>query len=103
MINLEQDNLKEIVSTEENVIVQYGASWCGMCRVLKPKFSKLSDETKNVKFIYVDGEKFPESRSLAKIENLPSFVAFKNGEIVKQKTSSNESAIKEVLDAITGN
>lgn len=103
MINLEQDNLAEIIKTEENVMVQYGASWCGMCRVLKPKFSKLAEENEKVKFYYVDAEKFPQSRDLVTIENLPTFASFKNGELAKQKTSSNESAIKEVLDAITSN
>ena len=103
MIELEQDNLKEVIKNEEQVIVQFGASWCGMCRVIKPKFSKLSEENMGVKFIYVDAEKYPESRGLAKIENLPTFAGFKNGELVKLKTSSNESAIKEVLDAITSN
>lgn len=103
MIDLEQDNLKEIITNEELVIVQYGATWCGMCRVIKPKFSRLSSENENIKFVYVDAEKFPESRELVTIENLPSFAGFKNGELVKQRTSSNESAINEVLDAITSN
>lgn len=97
MEELTQDNLKEIIANNEKVIVQYGASWCGMCRVIKPKFKKLADETNDVKFYYVDAEKYPESRSLATIENLPTFAGFKNGELVKQKTSSNENAIKEVL------
>lgn len=103
MVDLQQDNLKEIIKENSKVIVQFGASWCGMCRVIKPKFSKASKEYSDIKFYYVDAEKFPESRGLAKIENLPTFASFENGLLVKQKTSSNESAIKEVLDAITGN
>lgn len=97
MEELTQDNLKELISSNEKVIVQFGASWCGMCRVIKPKFKKLADETEGVKFFYVDAEKFPESRSLATIENLPTFAGFKGGELIKQKTSSNENAIKEIL------
>jgi thiol-disulfide isomerase/thioredoxin len=103
MVDLDQDNLNEIISKEENVIVQFGASWCGMCKVIKPKFSKLSQENDGVKFYYVDAEKFPESRNLATIENLPTFAGFKNGKLVKTKASSNEAAIKEVLNEITSN
>lgn len=103
MVDLEKDNLEEIIGNEENVIVQYGASWCGMCRVIKPKFTKMAQENENVKFYYVDAEKFPASRGLATIENLPTFAGFKNGKLVMQKTSSNENAIKEVLNEITGN
>ena len=103
MDTLNQDNLAQIISTQENVVVQYGATWCGMCRILKPKFDRLSGENEGVKFIYVDAEEFPKSRELAVIENLPTFAAFKNGKLVKQVTSSKETAIQEVINEITGN
>ncbi|MBD65843.1 MAG: thiol reductase thioredoxin [Halobacteriovoraceae bacterium] len=97
---LEADNLQEIVEQNPNVIVQYGASWCGVCKIIKPKFTKLSDEHTDVKFIYVDAEKFPKSRELANVSNLPTFAGFANGKLVKQAMGSNESAIKGVLDEI---
>lgn len=103
MKDLDQDNLKEVIQENSKVIVQFGASWCGMCKVIKPKFAKMADDNTGVKFLYVDAEKYPESRSLVKIDNLPTFASFEGGKLVKQKTSSNEAAIKEVLDAITSN
>lgn len=36
---LEQDNLEEIIKENELVVVQYGATWCGNCRIMKPKMS----------------------------------------------------------------
>jgi thiol-disulfide isomerase/thioredoxin len=39
---LVKDNLNEIISNNETVIVQYSASWCGNCRIMKPKFKKLA-------------------------------------------------------------
>jgi thiol-disulfide isomerase/thioredoxin len=103
METLTQDNLAEIIASTDKVVVQYGATWCGMCRILKPKFERLSGENEGVKFIYVDAEEFPVSRELAVIENLPTFAAFKDGKIVKQVTSSKEEAIAEVINEITGN
>ncbi|HRN99368.1 MAG TPA: thioredoxin family protein, partial [Flavobacterium sp.] len=35
---LTTDTLKEIVAQHEKVVVQYSASWCGNCRIMKPKF-----------------------------------------------------------------
>ena len=65
---LEKDNLNEIVSDNDTVVVQYMAGWCGNCRLMKPKFKKLASENENAKFILVDAEKYPESRKLATVD-----------------------------------
>jgi len=36
-----EDNLPQIVSENDNVVVQFSATWCGNCRIMKPKFKKL--------------------------------------------------------------
>lgn len=43
---LEKDNLNEIVSNNETVIVQYMAGWCGNCRLMKPKFKNWLEKTR---------------------------------------------------------
>ena len=42
MIDLIEDNLGEVLSSNKKVMVQYGATWCGNCRLTKPKFKRLS-------------------------------------------------------------
>lgn len=101
MIELTTDTLADVVKEKSKVIVQYGASWCGVCRVLKPRFKSLAGENSDVAFLYVDAEKFPNSRNLANIENLPTFAGFVNGELVKQATGGKEEIIKEVLNEVT--
>lgn len=91
---LKEDILKSIVEENEKVVVQYGASWCGNCRIMKPKFKKLAAENEAIPFLYVDAEKLTESRKLAKVDNLPTFAIFKNGELVNQvQTNQQESLI----------
>lgn len=43
---LTQDNLAELVQNNETVVVQYSATWCGNCRIMKPKFKKLQVKMK---------------------------------------------------------
>jgi thiol-disulfide isomerase/thioredoxin len=73
---LTEDALQQIVADNEKVVVQYGATWCGNCRIMKPKFKKLASENEEIPFYYVDAEKLPESRKLAKVDNLPTFASF---------------------------
>lgn len=40
LIELNEDTLGALVAQNEKVVVQYSASWCGNCRIMKPKFKK---------------------------------------------------------------
>lgn len=100
-IDLTEDNLQELVANNEKVVVQFGASWCGNCRIMKPKFKKLATENENIPFYYIDAEKFTESRKLANVSNLPTFATFVNGKLVGE-TQTNKAEIltdlvKEIL------
>lgn len=97
------DNLKEIVDSEGTVVVQYSAGWCGNCRIMKPKFKKLAKENENTKFVIVDAEKNPESRKLAKVDNLPTFAAFKNGQKVNQVQTNKFDVLKELIHEVADN
>ncbi|WP_405571869.1 thioredoxin family protein [Winogradskyella sp. Asnod2-B02-A] len=95
---LEQDNLQEIINGNGTVIVQYSATWCGNCRIMKPKFKKLSTENEGATFVIADAEKFPESRKLATVDNLPTFATFKNGEFKSQVQTNKFDVLKELVD-----
>lgn len=98
---LSEDNLNALFQTSKKVMVQYGASWCGNCKITKPKFKLLAEEHPDVSFVYVDAEKFPESRKYAEVSNLPTFASFTDGQLVMQKQGNKTEIIKDVLHAIT--
>lgn len=100
---LDQDNLNEIVADNAIVVVQYSAGWCGNCRIMKPKFKKMASEIEGATFVIADAEKFPESRKLANVDNLPTFAAFKNGELLKQVQTNKTDVLKEFVDEVTAN
>ena len=100
LLELEKDNLAEIVGENNTVVVQYSASWCGNCRIMKPKFKKLASETENVTFVIADAENFPESRKLANVDNLPTFAIFKNGAFVNQTQTNKAEVLIDFVNEI---
>ncbi len=100
---LEQDNLNEIVAGSDTVVVQYMAGWCGNCRVMKPKFKKLAGENAQATFIMVDAEKYPESRKLANVDNLPTFATFKNGSLINQVQTNKFDLLKDLVNEVARN
>lgn len=101
MQELEADQLDQIIAGNAKVMVQYGATWCGNCKLTKPKFKKLASENEGIVFVYVDAEKFPNSRKFADVSNLPTFAGFVNGQIVKQAQGNKIEVIEEVLHEVT--
>lgn len=97
---LSQDNLSEIIANNDSVVVQYSATWCGNCRIMKPKVKKLAGELENITFVIADAEKFPESRKLATVDNLPTFATFKGGQFVNQTQTNKFDVLKELVDEV---
>lgn len=100
---LENDNLDTIVQENEVVVVQYSATWCGNCRIMKPKFKKLASENSNVSFVVADAERFPQSRQLANVSNLPTFATFKNGKLVNQVQTNKLDVLADLINEVTHN
>ncbi|MBP8066424.1 MAG: thioredoxin family protein [Flavobacterium sp.] len=89
-----------MVESNEKVVVQYSASWCGNCRIMKPKFKKLASEKENLTFVIVDAENAPESRKLANVSNLPTFATFVNGKLVNETQTNKAEVLTDLVNEI---
>lgn len=100
-LDLSEDNLGELLAENSLVMVQYGATWCGNCKITKPKFKRMAEENPLIAFYYIDAEKLPNSRKFANVSNLPTFAAFKNEKLVNEAQGNKIETIQAVLDALT--
>src|SRR5690606_1394816 len=103
MLELSEDTLQELVAKHDKVVVQFSAGWCGNCRIMKPKFKRLAGENGDAVFVLVDAEKFPNSRKLAQVNNLPTFASFKGGQLLNQIQTNKEDQLKALINEVAGN
>lgn len=82
LIELENEmQFKDLIGTGVT-LVDFNATWCGPCRMLKPVIEETSEEMKDVKFVGVDVDKFERLSATYNVRVVPTLVLFKNGVMV---------------------
>ncbi|XP_010428740.1 PREDICTED: thioredoxin Y1, chloroplastic-like isoform X2 [Camelina sativa] len=70
-----------LVNSDKPVLVDYYATWCGPCQFMVPILDEVSSTLKDkIQVVKIDTEKYPSIANKYKIEALPTFILFKDGE-----------------------
>ena len=92
----EQNFEAEVLKSELPVMVDFGATWCGPCRMIAPYMDQLSDELAGkAKVAKVDVDECPGISAKYGIRNVPTVLFFKNGEIVDKNVVAAPKAMFE--------
>lgn len=83
VIEINEKNFKEEVLESEKVLVDFNATWCGPCRMLKPILDEFSENI-NIKVCSIDVD---NNENLAReygIMSIPCLIVFENGKEIKR-------------------
>lgn len=76
---VDSDFHNEVRENSEPIIIMFTGSWCQPCKQMKPLFESIEEQTKDVRFAYMDIEECPETASYLNIRSVPSFALFDEG------------------------
>jgi thioredoxin 1 len=83
LYHLNKENFEEIIKNNEKVVVDFWASWCMPCKMVAPIFEKIAEKYKNeIIFAKLNVDENPDIASEFGIMSIPTFLVFKNGEVV---------------------
>ena len=75
----------EVVKSDEPVLVDFWAEWCGPCKMIAPSVEKISEEySDKLKVGKLDVDSNPNISSTFGIRSIPTLLIFKNGAPVDQ-------------------
>ncbi|KZT27660.1 thioredoxin [Neolentinus lepideus HHB14362 ss-1] len=83
------DKFHEIIKQDKVTVFDFWATWCGPCKVISPIFEKLSEEYGNLEFYKVDVDEQPDIAQEVGVRAMPTFVAFKGGNKLKDFVGAN--------------
>ena len=98
----EQDFETEVLVSDVPVMVEFGATWCGPCKVVEPELQALAQEyAGRAKVVSVDIDQSPFLARQLGIQSVPTFLVFHQGRPVSGKAGALKKAqLAELLEPV---
>ncbi len=98
VITLTAENFEEeVLKSEQPVLVDFWAVWCGPCKMLSPVVDQIAEETQGVKFGKLNIDDEMDIAEKYGIMSIPTLMLFKNGEPVNQLVGVQPKSVIENL------
>lgn len=100
-VELTEQTVEKTINSNEIVLIDWWASWCGPCRSFAPIYEAAADQNDDIVFAKVDTEAETELAAAAGIRSIPTLMAFRDGILVfSQPGALPAAALDELLGKV---
>lgn len=88
------ENIKEFINSDQPVVIDFWAEWCGPCRLIGPSIEELSHEFEGkIAVGKLNVDEHVETPNEYGIRNIPTVLFIKNGEVVDKQIGAVSKAV----------
>ena len=82
-ISVNKNNFnQEVLNSDKPVLMDFGAPWCGPCRMVVPLVEEIAEERSDIKVVKINVDEEQELAMQFGVMSIPTLVVMKNGKVV---------------------
>ena len=74
----------DVLESEQPVLVDFWAPWCGPCRVVAPVLEEIAGERPDLRIVKLNVDENQATAAKYEVLSIPTMILFKNGEVAKK-------------------
>ena len=92
-ITLDDSNFeKEVTQSDQTVLVDFWAPWCGPCRVVHPVLEEIDSERADLKIVSLNTDENPQTAAKYEVLSIPTMIVFKGGDVATRLVGARPKA-----------
>jgi thioredoxin 1 len=96
-----EQNFEEIVASNEIVLIDFWAAWCGPCRSFAPTYEKVAGKYPDIVFAKVDTEVEQGLAATFNIMSIPTLMIIRENVVIfSQAGALPERALDELVEKV---
>ncbi len=74
----------EVIESEQPVLVDFWAPWCGPCRVVAPVLEEIAGERQDLRIVKLNVDDNQQTAANFEVLSIPTLILFRGGQAVKK-------------------
>lgn len=100
-LELTEQTFADTVGSNDIVLIDFWASWCGPCRTFAPVYENVSQDNPDIVFAKVDTEAEQGLAGYFQISSIPTLVAIRDGVVLHSQAGAlPQPALENLVEAV---